>query len=148
MVSRSPRLAKTLANAGSIFAAFVLALVVSSLAFSLGPKIEGALLPVTKRLTINQVEPIDANTSHISGVFEKQRDCDFLELEWLFVNQSGNGVGVEYEFLEPSQIRASGDHSFGPWRVDIRADMLADHSRVEAFHRCHSLWVTRTVIYP
>lgn len=124
-------------------------MVVSPVVFTLGPIIEGRLLPVVKDTQIVTVSPEGLFKSRIWGSSHKIRErCQFKRLEWLYAPEQGTPVTAPVSFLAGTKSRGEGIFDFGPWVVDIADDKIKDESLVYAYHQCHPFWLTETQFYP
>ena len=105
--------------------------------------LEGYALPVTNKLNITSTV-VDKAGLIIEGSFDKQRNCEFISLEW----RTPLGQRVEYSFLEDYEpiSRPTGDQIIGPWLL-FKVDRLDDLEAIVT-HQCHPLWQTKTILYP
>lgn len=83
-----------------------------------------------------QVE--DGDGVVLYGVFEKQRECRFIEASAV----SGDGSVSPIRFIDrkpsaPTISRPLGEQRFGPWRIDIKR---GERATLYAKHVCHFAW--------
>lgn len=126
--------------------AFVLVVLYPVIAETFG-RVEGWLWPVVDDVVLVAGPDSERYFSRVSGSFVKLRNCEFAGIEWRLGDRDSSIV-IDFEFLDPSQIRLEGRQAFGPWRV--KASALEIESRVFAVvrHYCHPFYATITNFYP
>ena len=114
---------------------------------SLGPSVEGRLWPVTERTELTAVEPAGELKADVTGTSIKLRNCDFVEVRWLYGRPEEPSSRVVIDFMDQPRPRPEGSFTFGPWRVGMPADQVRTKSWVVAVHKCHPLWNTETLFW-
>ena len=125
----------------------LMALAVWPTAVTFGPEIEGRVFPVVSHTTFKHSIPVDFNVTAVWGSFHKERECSFKRLEWYQTASGLPDVIVPVTYLEGAKNRGEGLHEFGEWRVNMAHGMVESNSLIIAFHRCHPLWLTETIMY-
>ncbi len=121
----------------------LIALTMTPVLFSAGPKVERSLFPVVDHVEIHSETLTEDGVSFFVS-FDKVRGCEFLGVAWY---SGAVRVGVEFEpgaNLYP-RTRPEGDQYAGPWLV--RDVTTLEGTRAVAMHRCHPLWETNTTFY-
>lgn len=151
-----------------------LCVVLTPLFFSLGSRYEGVISPVVIPLLDEEGNELPVIVRQLSSgpnaprpyvdfyvQFDKVRDCDFLteevliDGEFVTLNRSLNwydadrnrlvlSLEPDSRLLPPSRDR--GTQVAGPWRLYGVTDLVDTFAVVS--HRCHPLWLTKTVFYP
>ncbi len=132
---------RVLSRTGLLALVFLIAIPVL---WPLGAEIEGKLLPVTKRLSVESVTPDEGGVSFYVN-FDKVRQCKYIGIAWYL---GDNRLVLELEpdnHLAPP-TRPTGGQYIGPWRLLGVNTLKGTHAFV--FHRCHFLWQTVTPFYP
>ena len=105
--------------------------------------IEGALSPVTDRITITSVTPTDGGVV-ISAEALKHRDClRWVRTEWYYGDRGSDAIVPmpTAKHLDKPQLRPSGKIQWDGIFVPV-PDLENTHANV--IHKCHSLWNTVT----
>lgn len=126
----------------------LLGMIVWPFMVTLGPKLEGRLAPVVVGTHLTRVVPDDETHSLVYGSSTKRRECTYLKMEWFYGEPNGQHVLLPLEIMERSRIRENGEFGFGPWRLNLNADLVRDESFALVYHRCHPLWDTVTEFWP
>ncbi|WP_224823552.1 hypothetical protein [Cognatishimia sp. MH4019] len=113
---------------------------------SVGGYVEGYLFPVVTPGQIERIDFVDGISVRIWGNSARLRQCQFNRLEWRLGDRHAYSV-VDLAFEESAKVRASGDFSFGPWRLHLTQKQLRERSYAWVYHRCHWLWLTRSRFY-
>lgn len=109
--------------------------------------VEGYFFPVTKDSSITSVMEVSKFEVEIMGSFTKQRSCSFQGIEFQLESISTYSV-AQVAFLEPNKVRQQGDHMFGPWRVQLKAEQL-EEAVAYVYHQCAwRPWKTKTLLWP
>ena len=110
-------------------------------------KIEGYYRPVISNFEITQATGGPYSTV-FSGIFDKNRACVFLDIEWYITDSEYGDSKIQVSFEEGEMIRIPGKQVYGPWKVNIPLSRIEKDSYASVLHRCHSLWTTITRVYP
>ena len=108
------------------------------------PPLEGALWPVTSKVTfINQATTPEGGTlARMSYV--KNRDCEIIG-----VSMDRAGLPVDFEpvagSLDNLTTRGTGPQISRQWLI---GDDSIQGLRLRFIYRCHPLWTTVTIVYP
>lgn len=112
-----------------------------------GGILEGRINPVVIPTQITDTKEEGFSTA-FWVTFEKKRDCSFDHIVWEWPTLNGvEPIPVKLEFLEPSKIRLPGKETFGEWRIWLTTTDLLTNSRAYVYHKCHSLWLTKTLFW-
>lgn len=115
--------------------------------FTVGPWIETKYFPVYSKFTIVESQQTPEGLQMVAR-FTKKRNCDPQGYGW-FVGDFGALRQVRLHTLPGYTIhRPLGTQLTQPFVV--KELTVADLANIyaEVYHRCHPLWITRTVIYP
>ena len=130
-----------------IFMALVMAFILFG-ADKLG-RFEGSRLPAVSDVIVNVNEGPTDYQSILDGTFNRVRvGCEFSRIEWRLAKPGGGSVALDFEFLEPSQVRSAGPNDFGPWLIHADALQIANSVYADVYHDCHIGWLTVTRFYP
>ena len=133
------------------FSKMVMLVVLAWFIFYVGPDIESRMAPVVERLTITRVIPINGQTAYVHAEFRKNRPCDLIGTAWYRVLPTGGmeRVGLDTRITPAPLVvsRPVGINRVGPWLVGMNAGEIVGESYAEMYHRCHPMWITRSVLY-
>lgn len=107
------------------------------------PPIEGAIAPVTSKVTFIQQTPAEGGlTARMS--YTKLRDCEIIG-----VSMDKNGVPIEFEPVVGSTDNLS-TRGTGPQISRLWFAGTDDLSgvRLRWYHRCNPFWIAVTVAFP
>lgn len=115
--------------------------------------VEGRLLPAAAPMTVERLEPAEADTLLYGASARLRPSCNFRRIDWKKGTRSGTNVPVNSD-LGPAIVRPNGEFSFGPWRIhDIKPKHFLDNSFADVYHRCGFVafgfrvdfpWLTKT----
>lgn len=115
---------------------------------------EGNIAPVLRRFVIETAHPI--SNSNYTGAYGSliyghmtvlRPECSFMEVRWFLEDQEVYAP-VDVTYLDGTVIRPEGVSQFGPWRLSISPDSLAQ-TRAVVIHRCpYRPWLTETALFP
>lgn len=107
------------------------------------PPLEGAVMPVTSKVSFTAVTPVEGGMT-VRMNYTKNRNCEIIG-----VSMDRTGVPIEFDPVSGSTdnliTRGTGPQISRLWFIG-NDDM--DGLRLRFLHRCHMLWTTVTVVYP
>ena len=111
-------------------------------------RLEGIVAPVVdyrKTFFTNIEEDADGDSTTVSGLFRKGRDCAFQTME--FFQRDGTRIPSRRNGYIPSN--RPGRLSFGPWVVEAPKKVVLCESYVISEHSCwpYPLWNTYSLFY-
>lgn len=128
---------------GSAFAVMVVVFGVS-----VGPELEGSLLPVFDEITIKRLETASEDSVRVWGSGRKIRaHCEYKGIEWN-VGDTITSADAPVIIEERSKARSSGNFDFGPWVIKVKLDDFERNSFSYTYHKCHPFYLTKTKFYP
>lgn len=127
--------------------ASVLAAMLVTLLQAVMPDVEGKLFPVATAYDVTFLDTPSQNSTVIEGYMDKKRQCDFLAMRAYLHDTNGNRVLANLDVKETVKLRTEGRWPWGPWTVNIPIFQAASTLLIETDHKCHPLWLTRTVFY-
>lgn len=112
--------------------------------------IEGRLFPVMGPLSLSAPEaapPPDHRTRwHVRTV--KQRDCDFVRVDWYLGPRTGRRVRVQAVFVDPPRLHPTGQEQGRAILISLDAAEVLGNSHADVIHRCRwRPWYTRSRLY-
>ena len=126
---------------------------------AVGGRVEGALFPVVTdvRLVLSPARPglsapLAAAQTRVTGRAVKRRACRLERLDWR-LGHPGAWAAGHYGRAEvvhaPGSLDAAGRGPIrlGPLEVALTPAQVRGRSHAVAFHRCHPLWLTETVLF-
>lgn len=129
------------------FVAWLAAIPVVLLIQWMGQTLEGQFFPVALAKNVTIVEE-DPQKSVLWGEMDKYRDCTFLSVEAYLVDTFGRRVLIPLNVRESVKLREPGaDLPWGPWIVSIPLWQAQASLQIDTVHRCHWLYLTRTIFY-
>lgn len=107
------------------------------------PPLEGAIAPVTTKVTFIDVKAVEGGlTARMS--YTKNRDCEIVG-----VSLDRNGVPIDFQpvtgSLDKLTTRGTGPQISREWFI---GSDNTDGLRLRWIHRCHFLWTTVTIAFP
>lgn len=106
--------------------------------------IEARVWTVITPLTITSISarPVDLSEHDdtvIAGHAIRLRDCTFLELRWYLGQRGSPRVPVGVTFLDPPQVRTSGETAWkGIVVLDLTPEQVLRNSHADAVYSCYS----------
>lgn len=126
---------------------------------AVGGRVEGAVFPVVTdvRLVLSPARsgmaaPLAAAPTRVTGQAVKRRACRFARLEWR-LGRPGAWAAGQYGRAEVVHAPGSlgreerGAIRLGPFEVALTPVQMRSRAHAVAFHRCHPLWLTETVLF-
>jgi len=118
-----------------------------------GQEIEKRFFPVVTDSEIIRSETVSATSVDAWFVFEKKRNCTFVDLDFYTIDPvNGRHHRVLYEFLSdkglPPASRPVGKQFGGAWRIEISPEAFTGEILAIVHHRCHPFWVTESQFFP
>ena len=113
-------------------------------ALTFGPELEGRFFPVSEKAIISKITKLNDFQTQIEGKVFKNRDCEFITVEWHLISESGSSVIVPVKFDRASRINMPGPIEFGPWSLNIDEESALLNTKAYALHNCHPFWITKT----
>lgn len=106
-----------------------------------------AHFPVLTNIQFSKITPINEYQSIVSGTAEKVRECKFNYIDWRYYQPDINlDPRVESTLLRKLDPKNIGTIPFGPYRVNIPANEVKDHSLIYTNYDCWwSFWETKTL---
>lgn len=114
---------------------------------TVAPAVEGRLFPVNARATLTDITPTGQVVTSVQGQTVKLRNCDFVSINWFLGRPGQPSARVSVDFLDGTKVRAKGPYEFGPWKIAIPAELVAQGSYAMVVHSCHPLWNTESLFY-
>lgn len=119
-------------------------LILAPFVWSIGPDIEMRYFPVVRNVAV-QKEDVTSQGVEITMTYDKSRPCEIVDLVW------ENGLSrLPVEPAEGSpliQRRTVGEDRQSRVLL-IRGTRTLEGTRAIVFHRCHPLWLSRSLFYP
>lgn len=114
----------------------------------LGQRYEGYFFPVALAKNVH-TEEVEDQLTLIYGSMDKYRNCTFLGVEAYLVDTlETRRVLAPLNVKESVKLRPVGDNfSWGPWTISLPLWQAQTKMQIETVHRCHWLWLTRTIFY-
>jgi hypothetical protein len=113
---------------------------------------EGAIFPVTSKVTIEESAKQKDGTWVVTMSFMKYRPCEFESLTFYWKDEGGRLQRVPWENVPEEDVRSSIDPSrlVGKNVVTLRLLTMVGEDRWQAHvrHSCHPFYSTRTELYP
>ena len=112
-------------------------------------RLEGRYFPAVSNVMIDVTDGPTENSSILGGSFDRPRGkCGFERIEWYLAKPGGAAARLDFEFLDPSQVRDAGPNDFGPWLLHATDLQIANFVYADVYHKCHAGWLTVTRFYP
>lgn len=128
--------------------AAVFALVSLPTIINLASYTETMLFPVVTEFKINSEIPTVMGHTIIAGEFEKKRACVSRGITWFMKDpKTGTEIPLPVNRMIVPPNRPTGEYKFGPWEIWAKKDQLREHGYAVVLHDCHSLYLTRSIVY-
>lgn len=119
--------------------------------FAFGPVIESRFFPVYSKFQLTSAVPTDDGNTRAIFTFTKFRNCAPQGFAF-FNGELGNAfyqVTTRVQGGPDTRARPLGTQESYPYElVGITPEDLATTVFAEIYSHCHSLWLTRTKVYP
>lgn len=135
-----------------IFAAMVMMIPAMFLIFIIGPALETKYFPVVDPIKILSVEAAPNESSYVTGLIVKHRDCSYLGVTWFHGKRHGTFIRVDWAAARTNEDqslpnRPVGTQIGGPWIIGVRPEEVRDNSFADVYHYCYPFWTTRSRYY-
>lgn len=113
-------------------------------------RLEGKFFPVKTNLVMSNVREQPSTegtpTTLFDGQADKLRDCTLVKIHWYF-RDGDESTRVEMVRRDRPSFSDRGKFYFRNWRVFLSKDDLTRRSYAVAWHDCHPLFNTLSVLY-
>lgn len=129
----------------------MLVLILTPLAFALGPAVETKYFPVFRQFKLVSIERIEPGLSRVVVSFDKVRECEPAGFAWYQGARHGNQfseIAVRTVTMGNTVGRPVGQQLSAPFEVAANPEDLGNIF-VNVFSRCpFQPWVTKSEVYP
>lgn len=126
----------------------VFALVALPTFINIASYLETQFYPVVTEFKINSEIPTVMGHTIIAGEFVKKRECVSRGITWYMQDKkTGQEIPLPVNRMIVPPNRPTGEYKFGPWEIWANKDDLRDRGYAVVLHDCHSLYLTRSIVY-
>lgn len=137
----------------NIVFAILIGMILWPFILGVGPVIESKIAPVVSRGVITKI--VNNNDTYQSMDFwykarRLRSGCNYDHVEWF--SGDPDGAHSRLTMTAPSNegviLKQGEEYVFGPNRVFINETQLRTNTFAIAYHDCHPLWLSESILYP